>query len=145
MKYTQVKAVRKLCDNLFSTPDYREVIGNMVCGKTDFEVDNVRFISDDVILKTLADEIGSDEYCLGCFNASFLSDVLGVDQDVIKAMQKAEAFEAVGKLVKSLGKLAQVSEDYASADGFGHHFNSYDFGEDEIKVAGVLYHVFDNH
>jgi hypothetical protein len=60
-------------------------------------------------------------------------------------MQKAEAYEAIGKLIISLCKLPELQEAYASADGYGHHFNSYDFEEKEITVDGLTYYVFDNH
>ena len=143
MRYSELKTVRQFCNNLFSTPDWREVVENLE--SDDFEVDNVRFIADEVIDETLADELGSDLYCLGCFNASFLADVTGIDQDVFEAMQKAEAYEAIGKLVVSLGKLEELASSYASADGYGHHFNGYDFGEEELRINGRLFHVFDNH
>lgn len=144
MKFSQIKAIKSFCTGLFSTPDYREVLENMADGTDDFEVDNVRFIKSDCIDEILADELGSDNYMLGCFNAWFIADVTGIDTDVIEAMQKAEAYEAIGKLIKSLDKLEVLASAYASADGYGHHFNSYDFGEEELRIAGTLYHVFDN-
>ena len=143
MKYSQVKATKKFCNDLFSTPDYREVIENS--GRDDFTVDNVRFIRADAIDQIQQDELSCDEYVLGCFNAWFIADVLEIDQDVIEAMQKAGAFEALGKLVISMGKLEELQEAYARADGYGHHFNGYDFGEEEITIDGVDYHVFDCH
>lgn len=144
MKYSDIKQIRAFCNDLFSTPDWREVIGNIEQGLNDFEVDNVRFINSDNIDQIQEDELGNDDYALGCFNASFLSGILEIDQDVIEAMQKAEAFEAVGKLIKSLGKLGEVQQGYARYDGYGHHFNSYDFGMKEIKVDGQTFYVFDN-
>ena len=145
MKFSQIKQVKSFCANLFSTPDWREVVTNIENGDDDFEVDNVRFISSNEIDNIQEDELGNDEYCLGCFNANFLADVLGIDQEVIEAMQKAEAYEAIGKLIISLGRLGELQQQYSSADGYGHHFNGYDFGEEEFSVDGTLYHVFDNH
>lgn len=144
LRLSEVKTIREFCDDLFSQPDWREVITEWRDGSDNFEVDGVRFISDDVIDETLAEEIGNDDYVLGCFNAWFLADVLEIDQDAIEAMQKAEAFEAVGKLIKSMGKLEELAEAYARADGYGHHFNGYDFSEKEIRISGTLFHVFDN-
>ncbi len=118
--------------------DVRDVIQAVADNESDFEVDNYRFISEDDIDQIQQDELESDEYILGCFNAWFLADVLGIDCDVIEAMQKAEAYEAVGKLVISMGKLAELQSAYASADGYGHHFNHWDGSEDEIGN----YHVF---
>ena len=143
MKYSDVKRIKSFCAGLFSEPDYREVISH--AGEDDFEVDDVRFIADSAIDDIQQEELAGDEYVLGCFNAWFIADVLGIDCDVITAMQKAEAFEAIGKLIISLGKLESLQSAYASADGYGHHFNGYDFSEEEIEIDGQMYHVFDNH
>ena len=58
---------------------------------------------------------------------------MDIDIDVIQAMQKAEAFEALGKLVMSTGKLEELQEKYASEDGYGHHFGHYDGCEYELN------------
>jgi len=144
MKYSQVKAIKAFCEQLHSSPDYREVLQNILDGEVDFEVDNVRFINSSEIDQIQQDELESDLYCLGCFNDWFISDVTGIDADVIKAMQKAEAFEAVGKLIISLGKLAEIQEGYARADGYGHHFNYHDGNEEELRINGETFYVFDN-
>ena len=117
---------------------YSDVIAAIHDEETDFEVDNYRFIADSEIDEVMESELEGDEYILGCFNAWFLADVLGVDTDVIEAMQKAEAYEAIGKLVISMGKTSELQQAYASADGYGHHFNSWDGSDDEIGS----YHVF---
>jgi hypothetical protein len=144
MKYSQIKQVKAFCESLHSEPDWREVTSNINQGLNDFEVDNVRFISSCSIDSIQQDELSSDLYCLGCFNACYIAEVTGIDQDAIEAMQKAEVFEAVGKLIISLDKLEELQYAYASADGYGHHFNSYDFGEEELRIDGKMYHVFDN-
>lgn len=144
MKYSDLKTIRAFCDGFYSSPDWREVAQNIVGGAIDFEVDNVRFIDSDHIDQIQADELASDEYVLGCFNASFLSGVTGIDQDVFEAMQKAEAFEAIGKLIVSLGKVGELQELYARYDGYGHHFNSYDGNEEKLSADGRLFYVFDN-
>lgn len=145
MKFSQIKQVKAFCESLDSSPDWKEVLQNILDNKDDFEVDNVRFIKDSAIDEIQQDELSSDEYILGCFNADFLSDVTGIDCEVFEAMQKADAYEAIGKLILSLDKLGELQEAYASADGYGHHFNSYDSGEEEIRVNGETYHVFDQH
>lgn len=145
MTYSEIKAVKLFCNDLFSSPDWRDVIQNALDGEDDFEVGNVRFISDDEIDSIQQEELGSDEYVLGCFSAWILSDILDIDLDVIESMQKVEAYEAIGKLVKRLGKLSELQQAYANADGYGHYFNGYDFNEEKITINGTLYHVFDNH
>jgi hypothetical protein len=101
--------------------------------ESDFEVDGYRFIHENVIDSVQQTELSNDEYILGCFNASFLSGIINIDQDVIVAMQHAEAYEAVGKLVISLGYLADLQAEYSSADGYGHHFAHYDHEEHNIN------------
>jgi len=145
LSFSQIKEVIEFCNGLHSEPDWREVVENIVSGSNDFEVDNVRFISTDEIDQIQCDEMESDTYILGCFNARALSDATGIDQCVFEAMQKADAYDAIGKLVISLGKLSDLQQQYCSADGYGHHFNSYDGGEEELRVNGTMYHVFDNH
>lgn len=150
MKYSTIKEVKVFCQSLDSQPDWREVVTMLapcfVSGMvSDFEVDEVRFINSNDIDSIMRDELSSDEYILGCFNAGFLASVLDIDIEVIDAMQQAEAYEAIGKLVLSLGKLEELQHDYVMADGYGHHFNHYDGGEEELSVCGTLYYVFDNH
>lgn len=142
--FSKIKEIKTFCESLPSEPAWREVVENFVNEETDFTVDNVRFISSDCIDEIQQEELSNDEYILGCFNAWFVADCIGIDQEVIEAMQKVEAYEAIGKLIISLGKLPELQETYASADGYGHHFNSYDGNEEEITVNGVYFRVFDN-
>lgn len=145
MNYSECKAIKNFCADLFSTPDWREVVAEIENGAADFEVDGVRFINSADIDRIQCEELSNDVYCLGCFNAWFIADVLGIDQDVIEAMQKAEAFEAIGKLIISLDKLEELQAAYVSADGYGQYFNHYDGGEEELAIDGESFHVFDNH
>ena len=122
----------------------REVTSNI---DDDFNVDvngtEYRIISDDAIDSIMCDELEGDLYILGCFHDWFLSNVLEIDVDVIKAMQDAEAFEAIGKLILSMGKLAELQSEYVSADGYGHHFNPYDGNEwNTASVDGNSYYIF---
>ena len=141
MQLSQFRELKSFCANLASDPCWREVYDN---ASHDFEVEGVRFIAAGVIDEVMCHELGSDLYILGCFNAPFLASILEIDTDVIEAMQKAEAFEALGKLILSMDKLEELQEDYASADGYGHHFNSYDGSEEETEIGGGTYYVFDN-
>lgn len=143
MKYSDIKRLKSFCEGLHSEPNWRDVLTSIIDNDSDFEVDNVRFIETGSIDEIQQDELLSDLYCLGCFNADFLSGYLPLDADVIKNIQDAGAFEAIGKMCKS--EIESIQKDYASADGYGHHFNSYDFGEEELSINGNLYHVFDNH
>lgn len=147
LTYSDIKYIREFCEDQLSEPSWRDVVTAIADGETDFEVDNVRFIHSDDIDEIMADELAADEYLLGCFNSWFLADVLDIDIDVINAMQKAEAFEAIGKLIISMDKLTELASAYASADGYGHHFNPYDGSEAELLIGlgNNFYHAFDNH
>lgn len=144
MKYSQIKDLKAFCQSLVSEPDWREVLQNIIDEEQDFEVDNVRFINSDAIDKIQQDEMEGDLYILGCFNAWFIAKCIGINQDVVEAMQKAEAYEAIGKLIISLGKLEEMQSGYASADGYGHYFNRYDGNEEELEINDKRYYAFDN-
>ena len=148
MKYSTIKAIKSFCEGLYSEPSFRDVVEHVTSGYDDFEVNNVRFIKDEVILSVMAEEIFSDDYCLGCFNAGFISENSNLNYELVQACQDAGAYEAVGKALNdtlSDDEKESFCEEYASADGYGHHFNRYDFGHEEIRIDSVLYHVFDNH
>lgn len=144
MNYSELKHIKQFCKGLPSSPDWREVVSSIEDGLSDFEVGNVRFINSGNIDSVQCEELENDLYILGCFNAWFIAEHIGIDQGVIEAMQKADAFEAVGKLIVSLGKLEELQQGYAGADGYGHHFNHYDSDEEELHVNGQMFHVFDN-
>jgi hypothetical protein len=102
----------------------------------DFELAGARIIHKDFIDKIQQDELLSDLYCLGCFNADFLADYLPLDADEIEHLQKAEAYTAIGKIAAKY--IAEIQEGYAAADGYGHHFNHYDFSE----IETAHYYIF---
>lgn len=144
MNLTEIKNLKTFCESLHSTPDYREVIEELQKNPNDFEVNNVRFIRSDEIQEILEEELSSDLYILGCFTASAIAEATGWPLVLVEAAQKGEAFEAIGEAMteENISNLASI---YASVDGYGHHFNHYDFGEEEITIDGVDYLVFDNH
>ena len=145
MKYSQIKAVKTFAENLFSTPCYREIIENVDNEVNDFEVDNVRLILASDIDAIQAEELTNDLYCLGCFNASFISEQTGIDEDLIQIIQDSEGFEKLGEHIEKNCDMVEFAQSYSSVDGYGHHFNSYDGGEDEITINGKDYFVFDQH
>ena len=133
--------IKKVCDTT-DPENIREAVTMLAPCKTGVGVDDARvmldgyewrFIREDAIDEIMQDELMFDEYILGCFNASFLASVLDIDIDVIEAMQKAEAFEAIGKLVNSMNKLEELQAEYVKADGYGHHFAHYDGHECALR------------
>lgn len=125
----------------FDNDSTLEVLSFINDESPDFEVNDHRFIRVDAIDHIQVEELGCDEYVLGCFNASFLAEILEIDVCVIEAMQNSEAFDAVGKLVISLNKLDAVQEGYKSADGYGHHFAHYDHNEHEIGADYLAFRI----
>lgn len=144
IKYSEIKNLKTFCEDLTSQPDWREVLNSITSYEQDFEVDNVRFIDTNSIDRIQQEELASDEYVLGCFYSHFLADVLEIEIEVIHAIQKDEAYTGLGKLIIAMGKLEELQQAYANADGYGHHFNHYDGNEEELFFAGNTYHVFDN-
>ena len=121
-----------------SRSEVEEFVENVMDGEDDFTVGNYRYINEDAIDRIMQEELSGDEWMLGNFNAWFLADVLDIDCDVIEEMQKCEAYGAIGKLVMSMNKLEELQEKYASADGYGHHFNHWDGSEEMISFNGDI-------
>lgn len=142
---SELKKVKAFCENLTSSPDWKEVIRNIENNEYDFTVDRVRFIKDSEILDVLASELKSDEYLLGSFASWLISDATGWPICLIDALQKAEGHEELGKAIADTedDSVRKIAEGYSSSDGFGHHFNSYDGSEEEIKINNEWFHVFD--
>ena len=134
-----MKVYNQLVELLGSRESAVEAMQN---NDSDFTIDadngEYRFICSEEIDSIQCCELENDLYVLGCFNASFLTSILDIDIDVIEAIQQSEAFEAIGKLIISMGKLKELQEDYSSLDGYGHHFAHYDHEEHEING----FHIF---
>lgn len=140
--FSTIKNIRTQVENI-GVDDWKEVARQIADEELDFEVSGYRFIDQSIIDSVQQDELSSDLYILGCFNAWFLADVLGIPLSAIEAIQKAEAYEALGEMVISMGKLSDLQEAYVSVDGYGHHFAHYDGEEHEMEEQGEYsYYVF---
>ena len=117
----------------FDREESAEIMLQMRMGMDDFEEAGYRFIAVNAIDKIMQDELSNNKYMLGCFNAWFLADILDMDLEVIEALQKAEAYEAIGKMVLRGGKIEQLQQEYVCSDSYGHHFGSYDGYEHEVE------------
>jgi len=126
----------------FESSEIEEVTDNLAKGKADFEAGNYRFIDEDEIDRIQQKELAENPYCLGCFNPRFLSEILEIDMDVIQSFQKVEAYEAIGKLIISLGKLEELQAGYVRFDGYGHYFAHYDGDEFEFELGGRTFYIF---
>jgi hypothetical protein len=130
MDYIQVENTLANMLDIDCEIDRDTILENMRDSGDDFEVNGHRFIRQDAIAEIQREELSSDLYILGCFNADFLAGILDIDIDAIKAIQDAGAFEALGKLV--LPHIDEIQAKYSSVDGYGHHFAHYDGEEHEI-------------
>lgn len=92
----------------------------------DFCGGEVRIIHKNDIDEIQQEELKSDMYVLGCFNADFVAKVTGLPQQMIEACQQAEAYEAIGEGILATDSLEKLQSEYASEDGYGHHFARYD-------------------
>lgn len=111
----------------------REILEYLIEGESDFNIGGYRFIHYDHIDRIMQDELSNDNYVLGCFNADFLSGILGIDADIIKGMQGAGNYEHVGMLVQDLGKLKELQAQHASLNSYGVHFGIHDGNYSEIE------------
>ena len=144
MKFSQIKQIRTVCDELVSQPAWREVVEKILDSEQDFDVDGVRFIHDDVILSVLADELANNEYARGCFPAGCIAAATGWPEVLIAAAQAEQAYQQIGAAMNE-GQTRKLAEIYSRADGFGRYFNAVDGNEEELPVDGLgLFHVFDN-
>ena len=112
-------------------------------GDNDFNIDfdgrEYRVIATDEIASVMADELSGDEYLLGCFNANFLSGIIGIPSDAIEKIQKADGYEALGVIIAAdEKKLERLVDDYISADGAGHHFSASDGSETDAGEFTVF-------
>lgn len=136
--YSNLKSIIEFCKD--NSIDFKEVINEIQSENTDFEVDNYRFIHEDSIDEIQCDELKSDTYILGCFNADFLADIINVPYRAIVALQKAECYSELGEICEDY--IDEIQQEYSRLDGYGHHFARYDGYtlEDILNVSG--YYVF---
>jgi len=129
-----------LCEYLDDDECYEAAV-NIEGGVWDFELGGYRFIHEDVIDDELIDLLSSDEYALGCFSATFLSDVMEVSAEMIEAAQQTDP-ETVGKSLVENNQVGEVAAGAVSLDGYGHLFASYDGHEHtyESPSDGMYYY-----
>lgn len=131
LKLSECREIYNFCDS--ESIDFRQVIENITDNKSDFEVDDYRFIHTGYIDDIMKEELSSDPYIVGCFNAWFLADILGTTKEAIETMQKSDAFEGIGLMITSNDDyMDELVQNYISYDGYGHHFASYDGNEHEV-------------
>lgn len=95
-----------------------------------------RFVDSTEINNVQCDELASDDYILGCFDADFLSGITGIPRDAIAEIQNADCYRALGIILRTGNYIPKLQQAYVKADGYGHHFAHYDFFEHRL----IVYH-----
>lgn len=135
--------IRKLINELkeleLDKDERKEVIEGINKAYDSFEVGNYRFIDIGVIDSVLKEELLSDTYILGCFSAWFISDITGLDIDVIEKAQKSDNYELLGELMAK--NIDAVVTGVVSNDGYGNHFSSYDGSELELEGGYYAFRI----
>lgn len=119
--------------------DWRDAATKIGDDEDDFVIGNYRFIHIEAIDEIMAKELEADAYLLGCFKAEFIASVTNWPMLLIEAAQKGEAFEEIGDAIIDGGFVSDLAAAYAEADGYGHHFSSYD---GETLELGSDYYMF---
>ena len=138
MKLSQLRDVKNLSNEL--DIDFRELTEQIIDEVGDFEMEDYRFIKVSEIDTIQQDELKSDLYSLGCFNAYFIAENTNIPYNAIVALQKADACESLGEMM--LGDIETIQSEYVRLDGYGHHFGRYDGNEYEITLNNVEYYYF---
>ena len=125
----------------YSIHDLLADINFSICN--DFTVDydgrEYRIIENDCIESIMKDELSSDTYLLGCFNAWFLSDIMNIPSEAIEKIQSADGYDALGIIISNNDEMMdKLVSSYISADGAGHHFSLYDGSENDCGEYTVF-------
>ena len=125
----------------YSVHDLLADINFAICN--DFTVDydgrEYRIIENDYIESIMKDELSSDTYLLGCFNAWFLSDIMNIPMDAIEKIQSSDCYDALGIIISNNDEMMnELVDKYISTDGAGHHFSSYDGSENDCGEYTVF-------
>ena len=145
LSFTELKSVYNQLENIgLDNDQIREFISEYCqYDSNDFEIDGrYRFIHESDIDQIQQDELSGDPYILGCFNDWFIADNTDLSIDIVKALQKAYQYDAIGKHILDNGYLSDIQSEYAKVDGYGHHFSHYDGSECELSINGVTYYLF---
>jgi glutamate racemase len=141
MKLKELKELINFLEDLnFEMDHLKEVLEAIEDNEIDFEVNDYRFINSNNIDEIQQEELLSDTYVLGCFNADFLADIINVPYKAIVVLQKADCCSELGEICEDY--IQEIQKKYARLDGYGHHFGWYDGKEHELNINGQLFHVF---
>lgn len=147
MTYSDIKTIYTLAAAIEA--DARELVAavteanesNESANTTDYDY---LVVAENYIQTAVEDNISSDEYVLGCFNAWFIANVTGWPLFLVEAAQTDEGRAKLGEAIVSEGFVPAMAEAYISADGAGHSLSGYDGTEHELNLSLGCFSVFRN-
>ena len=130
----------ELLNNVFEATDgdrgaTREIVEAILEGnKYDISTGDYRWraIEDEMVREVMIEEMAGDEYTLGCASPWFLSEIIGLDVEVIEALHEADKFDAIGRTIIKMGKVGEMVDGIIRYDGPGNHFASWDGSERSV-------------
>ena len=134
------------CKKIYSfaeeiSEDARDIIESIANEENDFQIGDYRFINESEIDEIQIEEMESDPYILGGFNDWFIADNTDLSLDIVKALQSAEKYEAIGQHIIDGNYTKTMQLEYSRLDGYGHHFSGYD-GETREDLLDLGYYCF---
>lgn len=121
--------------------DFREIVEAIQEDQEDFTIDDYRFIKETEIDRIQCEELENEPYVLGCFEAWFIADNTDLSYDIVKALQEAEKYEAIGNHIIDNDCVKAMQDAYSRLDGYGHHFAHYD-SETHEELLSLGYYFF---
>lgn len=142
MTKKQKKAIMGFIKNsLFDKDDIEELYEKM-SEEHDFEMGKYRFIHQDYIDKIMYDEFHGDPCNLGYFCDWFIADNTNLSYEIVKALQEADKYEAIGNYIIDNEFLGEFLEEYVQLDGYGHYFAVYDSVTMEDLITEFGFYAF---
>lgn len=125
--------------------DIDDIMESIINGEDDFKAGDYRYIKQSEIDKIMIQEFRDNSELLGYFEPYFISDALpgNIDPDIIEKLQKAGEHYFGEFLAEIPDYIENITKLYVQTDGYGHHFSTYDFSQNEITMPnGVDYYIF---
>lgn len=142
-----LKDIRKIIDILNEDTfvyDWKEFLRTINSGKRDFVMNKYRFIHKDDIDNVVIESYLGDEYVLGSFYPSFISEASDLSEELVKAIQDAGRNELIGQHLIDNGYAEDMIIGASAQDGYGAMLDSYDGNTNERLVDLLGYYFWRN-
>lgn len=141
LTYSQVKTIKAFAEDCIGSVDWKELVNNIKEEKDDFELGNYRFINERDIDRVMVDYLESDPYMLGCLSDWFIAGNSSLSYDIVKALQEAGKFEAIGNHLIDNEDMTAFTDSAVCSDGYGRFLAGYD-GETLEDLLDLGYYAF---